>query len=144
MRNAMGEVGGRSAFNVRYQMIASLEYFLRADPKWTDEHLIAPLLRDDDRAVRLWNAVAIHPRSSATLELIGDKMTERARDERLSRSTRYALIRDLIFECLSALDEGCNPTVQHNRITQMIRSIDDEDRAFAADAVLRFVRSQHE
>jgi len=145
MRDAMGAAAtgrSRSAFIVRYQMIAYLEYFLRADQRWTEEHLIAPLLGDDAHEVLLWNAVALKVRSMEALTFIGHKMAERAGDMRLGRTARHALIRNLVFECLWAFDEKRPPAIEHNRVTQMIRSISDEDRVLAADSVLRFVRDK--
>ena len=46
----------------------------------------------------------------------------------------------LIIECLHAFREQREPAVPYARIQQMIRSLDDEVRAYGAEAVQRFVR----
>ncbi|MGH8596052.1 MAG: hypothetical protein ACREXT_05275 [Gammaproteobacteria bacterium] len=67
-------------------------------------------------------------------------MAERATDRRLRRETRRSLVFSLVIECLHAFREQREPAVPYARIQQMIRSLDDELRAYGAEAVQRFVR----
>jgi hypothetical protein len=67
-------------------------------------------------------------------------MAERATDRRLGRETRRSLVFSLIIECLHAFRGQREPAVPYARIQQMIRSLDDEVRAYGAEAVQRFVR----
>ena len=59
---------------------------------------------------------------------------------RLGRETRRSLVFSLVIECLHAFHEQREPAVPYARIQQMIRSLDDEVRAYGAEAVQRFVR----
>jgi hypothetical protein len=104
------------------------------------QHLIVPLISDNVDALALWRAIARQTHFFEVLEIIGDQMAERATDKRLGRETRRSLVFSLIVECLHAFRERRPPAVPYMRIQQMIRSLDDEVRAFGAGAVQRFVR----
>ena len=140
MRDAIIAATGRSGLIARHRMIEALPYFLRADPAWAHEHLIAPLIADNSEAITLWRAIARQTHFSYVLKIIGGPMTERATDRRLGRETRRSLVFSLVIECLYALLEQREPAVPYARIQQMIRSLDDEVRAFGAEAIQRFVR----
>jgi hypothetical protein len=140
MRETIIEFPGRSGLIARHRMIESLDYFLNADPDWTEKNLIAPLIADDKEALALWRAIARRTQFGAVLEIIGDSMAERAIDIRLGRETRRSLAFSLVVECLHAFREQRKPAVASARIQQMIRALDDEVRAFGAEAIQRFVR----
>ena len=67
-------------------------------------------------------------------------MAERASDQRLGRQTRRVLVFSLVIECLHAFRERREPAVPYVRIQQMLRTLDDEVRAYGAEAIQRFVR----
>jgi len=139
MRDAISAASGRSGLIALHRMIEALPYFLAADPDWTQEHLVGPLMADNPEAMVLWRAVARQTRFSGVLTIIGGPMAERATDQRLSRETRSSFVFSLVIECLHAFREQREPAVPCTRIQQMIRSLDDEVRAYGAAAIQRFV-----
>lgn len=140
MRDSIIASKGRSELIAKHRMIEALPYFMHADEAWAREHLIAPLLRDDDAALALWQAVARRTHFTDVLKCIGVAMAERANDRRLSRDTRRRLVFSLVIETLHSFREGRAPSVPNQRITQMLRTLDDEVRASAASTVEQFVR----
>ena len=141
MRDSIIADTGRSGLIARHRMIEWLPYFLRADPAWAHEYLITPLTADNSEAITLWRAIARRTHFSNVLKIIGGPMAERATDQRLGRETRRSLVFSLIIECLYAFREQREPAVPYARIQQMIRSLDDEVRAYGAGAVQRFVHN---
>jgi hypothetical protein len=139
MRDIIIAAEGRSGLIAKHRMIEALPYFLLADPAWVQEHLIAPLLRDDGAALALWRAVARRTRFTDVLEIIGGAMAERANDRRLGRETRRGLVFSLVIESLHAFREGRAPAVPNQRIQQMLRTLDDEVRASAANTIQQFI-----
>lgn len=140
MRDIIIAAEGRSGLIGKHRMIEALPYFLRADPPWVQEHLIAPLLTNDGSALALWRAVARRTHFTKVLEIIGAAMAERANDRRLGRETRRQLVFSLVIESLHAFRESRAPAVPNQRIQQMLRTLDDEVRASAANAIQQFVR----
>lgn len=140
MRDAVEASIGPAGLIVKYRLIEGLHYFLKADFEWTTANLVPPLLEDNSDARVLWRAVARRSRFFDELKVIGDPMTDRATDPRLSRETRRSLVFSLVIECLHAFREQRKPAVPYARIQQMIRSLDDEVRGYGAEAVQRFVR----
>ncbi|AOO81548.1 hypothetical protein [Bosea vaviloviae] len=140
MRDIVIAAEGRSGLIAKHRLIEALPYFLRADPDWAKEHLIAPLLKDDGAALALWRAVARRTHFTKVLGSIGAAMAERANDPRLGRDTRRRLVFSLVVESLHAFREGRAPAVPNQRIQQMLRTLDDEVRASAANAIQQFVR----
>lgn len=140
MRDIVIATEGRSGLVAKHRMIEALPYFLRADHDWAQEHLIAPLLKDDGAALALWRAVARRTHFTRVLESTGAAMAERANDRRLGRDTRRRLVFSLVVESLHAFREGRAPAVPNQRIQQMLRTLDDEVRASAANAIQQFVR----
>jgi hypothetical protein len=141
MRTAIMNAQGRTTVIARHRLIESLPYFLETDPEWTQANLIAPLMVESAEALALWRAIARQTQFYKVLKIIGDQMTERAVRRDLGRETRQSLVFSLIVECLWALQEQRDPAVPYSRVQQMIRSLDDEVRAYAADALHRFVSS---
>lgn len=139
MRDIVIVAKGRSGLIAKHRMIEALPYFLRADPDWAQQHLIAPLLNDDGDALALWRAVARRTHFTEVLESIGAAMAERANDRRLGRETRRRLVFSLVIESLHAFHENRAPAVSNQRIQQMLRTLDDEVRASAANAIQQFV-----
>ncbi len=140
MRDVVIASGGRSGLIARHRLIEALPYFLRADSEWTQEHLIAPLLNDDGAALALWRAIARRTHFTGVLKIIGGTMAERATDRRLARETRRRLVFSIVIESLHAFREGRDSAVPNQRIQQMLRTLDDEVRASAANAIPKFVR----
>ena len=139
MRDIIISSTAYSGLIVKHRLIESLPYFLRADPDWAKEHLITPLMSDNIEATTFWHAVARRTQRPNIIKIIGEQMTERATDMRLDRHTRHSLIFSLIIECLHAFREKRDPSVKYIRVQQMIRTLTDEDRAYAAEAIQRFV-----
>ena len=140
MRDAMLTENGRSGLIARHRLIEALPYFLQADRAWTENNLITPLLNNDGASLALWRAIARRTHFTDVLKIIGGAMTERATDPRLGRETRRRLVFSLVVEALHAFRESRPPAVPNPRIQQMLRTLDDEVRASAANAVQQFVR----
>lgn len=143
MRDVVIASNGRSGLITRHRLIEALPYFLRADPDWTQEHLIKPLL-NDGASLALWRAIARRTHFTDVLEIIGGAMAERATDRRLGRETRRRLVFSIVIESLHAFREGRDPAVPNSRIQQMLRTLDEEVRASAASAIQQFVRDLSE
>jgi hypothetical protein len=144
IRDAIITSTGRSGLIARHRLIEALPYFLLADPDWTHENLIIPLITDNSGAITLWRAIARRTQFTEVLRIIGGPMAERATDPRLGRETRSSLVFSLVIECLYAFKEQREPGVPFAHIQQMIRSLDDEVRAYGAGAVQRFVHDLSE
>ncbi len=140
MRDAVASATGRSGLIAQHRMIEHLPWFLVADPDWASGHLIEPLRANTDEARALWGAVARQTHFTKVLKIIGEPMAERAVDFELGRETRRSLVFSLVIESLHAFHENHDPAVANARVQQMLRSLDDEVRAHAAEAVQRFVR----
>jgi hypothetical protein len=97
-------------------------------------------LNDDGASLALWRAIARRTHFTEVLKIIGGAMAERATDRRLGRETRRALVFSLVIESLHGFRERRAPAVPNPRVQQMLRTLDDEVRASAANAVQRFVQ----
>lgn len=139
MRDEMMNAQGRTKVIVRHRLIESLPYFLAVDSEWTKEHLIKPLMLNTLETLALWRAVGRHRQFTDVLKIIGDEMAERAVKQGLGRETRQSLVFSLVLECLWALQEDRDPAVPYARVQQMIRAVDDEVRAHAANTIQRFI-----
>src|SRR5690606_32776984 len=100
-------------------------------------HLVDALNAKGPQAIALWHAIARETRFHDVLKPIGEAMVQRASDKELSRETRQSLAFSLIIECLHALNEDREPAIPSHRVQQMLRSVDDEVRVQAANAVQR-------
>jgi hypothetical protein len=139
MRDAAINASGRSGLIVRHRLIESLSYFFRADRDWTEEYLIKPLLADNSQAISLWRAAGRGRLSRDVLKRIGSAMVDRAIDPRIGRETRQSLVFSLVVDALHALHRREKSAVEFAKIQQMIRSLDDEVRAHAANTIQQFV-----
>ena len=141
MRDTVIEATARSGLIVRHRLIEYLPFFLQADRAWTNEHLVTPLLNNDVASLALWRAIARRTHFTDVLKIIGGAMAERATDRRLGRETRSSLVFSLVVESLHSFRENREPAVPNARIQQMLRSLDDEIRASAANAIQQFIIS---
>jgi hypothetical protein len=123
----------------RHRLIESIPYFLGADRVWAQEVLLRPLLQDDAASLALWRAISRRTQFTEVLSIIGNQMAERATDHRLGRETRRNLTFSLIVETLHAFSEAREPAISNSRMTQTLRNLDDEVRAYAANTIRRFV-----
>ena len=131
---------GRSGLIAKHRLIELLGYFLHTDKEWTQEHLIRPLRANNEDALALWRAVSCRTQFKDVLGIIGDDMAARTKDRQLGRDARCSLAFSLVVESLHALWEQREPAIEHSRIQQMIRSLDDEEvRTSCAEAITRFV-----
>jgi hypothetical protein len=141
MRDELAATNGRSQLIARHRLIEHLPYFLNADHVWAKQHLIEPLLHDDGASLALWRAIARSTQFTDVLKIIGGAMAERATDRRLGREARGRLVFSLVVEALHAFrEERRPPAVPNARVQQMLRTLDDEVRASAANAVQRFIQ----
>ena len=140
MRDLIVSDTGRSGLIARHRLVEQLPYFLSSDRDWTKEHLISPLLTEGAASLVLWRAVARQTRYTDVLKIIGDAMADKATDSRLERTTRQSLVFSIIVESLDAFRVTREPAVTNSRVQQMLRSLDDEVRASAADTVQKFIR----
>jgi hypothetical protein len=140
MRDTALSAVGRTRLVVLHRLIEHLAYFLRADAVWTRERLVEPLLDDSDQAVPLWRAVARRTLSRGVLRIIGKETAQRATDLRLGRSSRQSLVFSIVVDTLHASRQGEDPAVPVPLVQQMLRSLDDEVRAYGANTVQRFVK----
>lgn len=142
MRDSLTLADGRSALIALHRLIEALPYFLRADRKWADRQLVRPLLNDDAASLALWRAIGRRTRFLETLSAIGSPMTERAVDRRLGRETRGRLAFSVVVESLDAFLDNRTPAVPNERTTQMLRTLEDEVRAVAANAIQQFIKER--
>ncbi|WP_441230871.1 hypothetical protein AB7828_18860 [Tardiphaga sp. 215_C5_N2_1] len=140
MRDLLIKASGRSDLVARHRLIEALPYFLNADAAWTQEKLITPLLKDDGASIALWQAIGRRTHFTDVLKIIGGAMATKATDRRLSRDTRRGLVFSLVVESLHAFREKREPAVPNSRLQQTLRTLDDEVRANAANAVQRYIR----
>jgi hypothetical protein len=140
MRDIIIETGGRAGLIAKHRMIELLGYFQTATPGWTKAHLLPPLIADTPEAVPLWRAVARRRIPEKTIRLLGEEILKRTSDPTLGRETRKSLVFSIVVECLHALHAKRDQPVPLPRLQQVLRSLDDEVRAHAAEAVQRFVR----
>jgi hypothetical protein len=97
-------------------------------------------MEDSGEALQLWRAIARRVQRGEVLRVLGQAMAERATDRRLDRETRQSLVFSLIVDHLFSLKgELAIPAISQSRIEQLIRTLDDDLRASAADVVRRFV-----
>ena len=140
VRDHVINASGRSGLIAKHRLIEFLGYFLSADKEWTQEHLIRPLRANDEDALALWRAVSRRTQFEDVLRIIGDDMVARTKDRQLGRDARRSLAFSLVVESLYSLWEQREPAIEHGRIQQMIRSLDDEEvRTSCAEAVICFV-----
>lgn len=143
MRDEVSESIGSAGLIVNYRLIETLRYFLKADNEWTQIYLLPHLLNDNPDELVLWRAVARRTRFDIEMKYLGPAMVKKATDQLLPRDTRRSLVFSLIIECLNACREGRKPAVPFLKITQMIRILDDEVRAYAAETVQRYVSDMY-
>jgi hypothetical protein len=140
MRDMAIEAPGRAGLIARHRMTEGLPWFLVADPEWTQDRLLAPLSERTAESLALWRAIARRTHFSEVLKIIGKEMADRAIDHDLGREARSSLAWTVILESLHAFREGREPVVPNSHVQQMLRSVDAEVRARAAEGVQRFVR----
>jgi hypothetical protein len=139
MRDTAIAAASQSGLIVRHRLLEFLGYFFKADPDWTREYLIKPLLLDNAEAVALWRAIARRRQYGDVLRILGSAMITRATDARLARETRQSLVFSVVIDALHSLRNQGEPAVDFAATQQMIRALDDELRAYAANAIQRFV-----
>lgn len=130
---------GRSGLIVRHRLIEHLNYFLKADRRWAEEHLVSPLGENDLASIALWRAIARRIQFQPTLSIIGESLAQRVTDQRLGRESRRSLLASLVVEAMSSYLDKREPAVEYFTIQQAIRSVEDEVRANAALIVQEFI-----
>jgi len=140
MRNVLSESGEPTATLATYVLLHTSTFFLEADEPWARSFLIEPLLSETERGYRFWTAMAYGQPSTRLLHEVGLTMAKRAADRRLDRHTRGRLAMWTVVESLFALHEQRASEIPEAAVQQMLRTIDDDIRADAADGVYRFLR----
>lgn len=140
MRDAIAQSTGRARQIARRRLAQELRYFLAADRQWTATFLIEPLKQESDKTLLLWQEVARQRITRHLLEVLGSEIAERATDLRLPREVRSALMYSVVVDCLESYRSRDIPAVAHARVTQLIRAVDEDVRAEAAQSVQQFVR----
>lgn len=135
MRDRAIDAPGRSGLTAHCHFTQKLPDFLRIDPAWAMQCLVDPLLDDDDRSVLLWRAVASAWIDSDMLKIIGEEAANRVLDERLGKEARKGLISCLVHEGLASFTDRREPSISHARISQALRTADNEIRQEAAFAI---------
>lgn len=129
---------GRSGLIAHCQLTRKLSKFLQLDPVWARQHLVEPLLVEDEKSVLLWRAISTTWIDTEVLKIIGTEVTKRVLDYRLGKKDRESLMSILVHEGLSAFKEHREPSVPQARISQTLRATDDEIREHAALALWMF------
>ena len=138
MRDCAIGAPGRSGLIACCLLTQKLPAFLQADPAWTRRHLVEPLSIDNDKSILLWHAVASIGIDTDVLEIIGDAASRRVLDDRLSEVSRKDLVSCLVYEALAAFREHREPSITYARISQTLRSANDEIREWAAFEIRQF------
>ena len=138
MRDCAIGAPGRSGLIACCLLTQKLPAFLQADPAWTRRHLVEPLSIDNDKSILLWPAVASIGIDTDVLEIIGDAASRRVLDDRLSEVSRKDLVSCLVYEALAAFREHREPSITYARISQTLRSANDEIREWAAFEIRQF------
>ena len=139
VRDAIESADGQSLLIARHRLIEWLPYFLQADKRWAMNHLVGPVRSDEPGQVALWRAVSRRPLSSQVLEIIGRDVATQATNPNLDARTRNGLVLSITAESLKALRSARKPAVPSADVQQMLRLVDDDARAHAAETVVRFV-----
>ena len=139
VRDGIAGASGRSKFRTLIRLTIGVDYFLDVDSDWTKEHLIARLRDNSMESLAMWQIVSRVLRSTKLLELVGEDMISRAMDSRLDRQVRQDLAYNVVFESLHAFQNKRASAIDNIRIQQMLRTVDDETRAFCARMVSRFL-----
>ncbi|RYD85928.1 MAG: hypothetical protein EOP84_00815 [Verrucomicrobiaceae bacterium] len=145
MRDSLVATTGRSGLIVKHRMLQDLAFFLNIDPDWTQDYLIEPLKADNEEARTLWHALGHTTLFERVLSVLGPMVIERSTDPTIGRNTRQRFVFSLVIECLHAGRLERQPVVNTNSVTQVLRSVEDEVRAYAASATVRFLelRKRH-
>lgn len=138
MRDEAVQATGQSGLIAMHHFVEHLSYFLGADRAWARSHLLEPLREDSSAAVVLWQAVARRGLGRQALEVLREDVPARATDPRLNREARGGLVFSVVAETLRSLNGGGEPAIPRSTVMQMLRSLDDEVRAQAAQTVKRF------
>ena len=140
MRDTIIEAEGRAGLIVRHRLTELLAFFHNAAPGWTKSHLLPPLVEDTAMAIPLWRALGRRRIHGSVIALLVEPIMFRITDTRLGRTTRKSLMFSIVVETLHAFRVGRDVPIPLPRLEQLLRSVEDEIRAHAADAVQRFVR----
>jgi hypothetical protein len=140
MRDEIDRALGPTGSIVKYRLIEWMPYFLFADKQWTLDTLVPPLRAENHEARVFWPAVVRQRPSFEVMSILGDLMADRTVDPLLGRETRRDLVFRVVIDCLYAFKDKRKSAVSHPRITQMLRLLDDEVRAYGAEAMVRFIQ----
>jgi hypothetical protein len=140
MRDEIVQADGRGGLIGKHRLIENLIFFQNATPIWTRTHLLPLLLQDTDQALPLWRAVARRRLYTDNIRVLGEALLRRAADPQLARDARKSIVFSIVVECLHAMRAGREPAVPPARIQQLLRSVEEEVRAHAAEAIHRFVK----
>ena len=138
MLDCVVEAPGHSGLVARCLLMKKFPALLQADHEWTKRYFVGSLLADDRDSILLWRAVAEARIDTHALRIIGSDLLTKVRDRRLGEDTRESLIRRVVFEAMEAFRDHRAPAVTPARLSQLLRSGDDEVRIFTARAIREF------
>ncbi|MEX4003594.1 hypothetical protein AB4Y38_32440 [Paraburkholderia sp. EG285A] len=138
MRDTITAATGRAGLIARHRLTEVLPYFLSKDEEWADRALVVPLL-DSSEAIALWEAVARRTQHYQVLSRIGKAMAAKIADSKLSREAKRSFVFSLVVDALHGYLEDRPPSVDKPVMTQVLRALDDDVRARAAESVQEFV-----
>lgn len=140
LREATLQAGGAARLQTLYRLLAHLGYLRRADPAWTDAHLIEPLVGATGPDLQLWESISrIGILALETLAIIGSHMVRVVSGTALPREVRARLAERLVLPTLLALANSKDPPVPLVDMQQMLRTGGDAVRTRSASALVHFM-----
>lgn len=139
MRNALDASDGEVREISDYILLRSISYYFSADKKWTKVRLVSVLLEEENDSS--WEGLSrTNFLSPAILNILGEKLVDKATDDNLRRDVRKNFAARLIIDVIHAYREDEDTSVPSGLVTRMLRKTDDEVRIHAADQLVRFFR----
>jgi hypothetical protein len=138
LRDLIATTPGRAGAIARYRCITRLPYLMSADGAWAEAALLSPL-ENGAESDALWHAVAYSPLRRNVMARLGRLMARRAVNGGLEMEIRRSLVERVCFAMLDDMWNGRQYDDLLPDAQQMLRTVPDELRAYAALTVGRFV-----
>ncbi|WP_338147271.1 SIR2 family protein [Neoroseomonas oryzicola] len=135
----VAETQGRPGTIARYRCVADLPYLMSADEDWTELTLISRL-ESGAESDSLWHALAHSPIAQNVMARLALAMTRRAALGGLEMEARRSLVARV---CIAVLGDFWKDRVVESllpEVEQMLRTVPDDLRAYAAGAAESFVK----
>ena len=138
-RDAIDASKGQALLIARHRLIEWLPHFLTVCEKWAKQKLVAPLREAKPGQLTLWRALSRERLSTDVLQVIGRDVVTQANNRDLDTTTRSGLVFSVVVEALDSLCESRVPAIPDSEVHQMLRLIDGETRAHAAETIVQFM-----